>query len=70
MSNTQSNTVKKTYHEEDKISRGTDGCQGIAAKEVSYYQRIGCIVELLKKVAEKQRYGKGYDLFPYTSLCH
>ena len=52
------NTVNKTYHQENQISRRTDCCQRIAAKIITYNQGIRCIIQLLKQIPQKQWYGK------------
>ena len=67
---THGNTVNKTYHQENQVSRRTDCCQRIAAKIITYNQRIRCIVQLLKQIPQKQWNGKKNDLFRDTSLCH
>ena len=52
------NTVNKTYHQENQVSRRTDCCQRIAAKIITYNQGIRCIIQLLKQIPQKQWYGK------------
>ena len=64
----QRHAVDKAGQEKDQTAGGADSGQGLAAQEVADDEGVGCIVQLLEKVADKNRQRKQQHAFCYTAL--
>ena len=53
------NAVDQTDHQENQVAGGADRGQRLTAQKVADDQRIRCVVQLLKQVAQKQREREG-----------
>ena len=56
-------SVEESHHQKDQIPGRADSRQGGASQKSSHDKRIGGVIKLLKKIAEKKRYGKKMILF-------
>ncbi len=63
-----SDALKKTDHQKNKVARGADCGECVAAKKVSDNQGVGGIVQLLKQISQKKRERKGDELLPDAAL--
>ena len=64
----QRHAVDKAGQEKDQTAGGADSGQSLAAQEVADDEGVGCIVQLLEKVADKNRQRKQQHAFCYTAL--
>ena len=64
------NAAEKADEQEDKVACGADGGKRVIADKISHDQRVGCVIELLKQIPDKNRHCKADHLAADAALGH